>query len=89
MTRSSSDHSLHGDVVPASFFANTWTTAAEDDVEDLDKTTFRVHSKHGFRLWLTPLIFPAISRLLMDLRATVCVSLPMKMLLFNIRISSR
>ncbi|KAI1795480.1 hypothetical protein LXA43DRAFT_1178514 [Ganoderma leucocontextum] len=70
IARSSSDHSLHGDVVPVPLFAATWNAAAEDDVEDFDKTAYRLHSKHGVHLWATPLIMPAVGQLLMDLSAT-------------------
>ncbi|KAI0368271.1 hypothetical protein BV20DRAFT_969313 [Pilatotrama ljubarskyi] len=40
------------------------------DAEGLDKSTYRLRSKHGIDIWITPLILPAMTQLLMDIQSS-------------------
>ncbi|KAH9929533.1 uncharacterized protein BXZ73DRAFT_47994 [Epithele typhae] len=63
----SSVHSLDADVLPMAALPTVWTDADRDDPEDGNKSVFRVHSKDGVIVWITPLVLPVISYLLADL----------------------
>lgn len=49
-----------------------WSGAGREDKEELNKDTFRLRSRRGIILWITPLILPVASQLLRDINARVC-----------------
>ena len=70
MTRGT--HRLPGlDVDPESMLAAAWTYKEREDDEHLDKTTYRIHSRDGIRVCITPMILPVATYLLADIESGV------------------
>ncbi|KAI0358672.1 hypothetical protein OH77DRAFT_1587674 [Trametes cingulata] len=43
---------------------------AREDAGDVDRSTYRVHSKRGVDVWVTPLLLPIVTQLLMDVHCS-------------------
>ncbi|KAI0762082.1 hypothetical protein BD413DRAFT_680921 [Trametes elegans] len=54
------------DTAPGMLPLSGWQTLCCEEREDEDKTIYRIHSKHGVNLWITPLILPVVTHLLQD-----------------------
>ncbi|KAI0663325.1 hypothetical protein C8Q70DRAFT_1102776 [Cubamyces menziesii] len=76
LTRDLSRH-LHGfttrytdDVTHGTVIGPSWRGFACEESEDVDMSTYRMRSKRGFRIWVTPLVLPAATQLLKDISSS-------------------